>query len=73
MISMKPIFLWKYLKLKKNTLPDNIRRLFYLSWEDALWDILEKKNIKKNIKKLTKKTLCPKKLVKKSATNAARR
>ena len=47
-MSQKPIQLWKYLKLKRNKLPKNIGRLFYLSWEDALWDILAKKNVKKN-------------------------
>ena len=47
MIPQKPIFLWKYLGFKKNVLPKSVKRLFYLSWEDGLWDILEKKNVRK--------------------------
>jgi hypothetical protein len=46
MISPQPIRLIKYLGFKRNKLPVNLRRLFYLSYEDALWDILKKKNIK---------------------------
>ena len=48
MIRQKPIFLYKYLGLKRNHLQKNVKRLFYLSWEDALWDILEKKQVIKN-------------------------
>lgn len=58
MISLKPIFLWKYLKFKRNKLPKNIGRLFYLSWEDALWDILDKKNVKKNSTILVPEFFC---------------
>ena len=47
MIPLKPIFLWKYLKFKRNIIPKNVGRLFYLSYEDALWDILDKRNVKK--------------------------
>lgn len=47
MLSPQPVFSLKYFKFYKNKLPKNIKRLFYLSWEDALWDILIKKNIKK--------------------------
>jgi hypothetical protein len=46
MVSTQPILSLKYFKFKKNVLPENIKGLFYLSWEDALWDILSKKNIK---------------------------
>lgn len=47
MISVQPILSFKYFQLRKNSLPKGIRSLFYLSWEDALWDLLYKKNIKK--------------------------
>lgn len=58
MISLKPIFLWKYLKLEKNKIPRNIKRLFYLSWEDALWDILDKKKIIKGSTVLVPEFFC---------------
>lgn len=47
MVSQQPIFCFKYFQFKKNKLPKGISSLFYLSWEDALWDILKYKNIKK--------------------------
>lgn len=47
MISLKPIFIFKYLKLKRNEKPGQTGRTFYLSWEDALWDVVEKKKVKK--------------------------
>ena len=47
MVSVQPIFSFKYFKSKKNTLPRGIKSLFYLSWEDSFWDVLEKKEIKK--------------------------
>lgn len=46
MVSVQPIFSFKYFKSKKNTLPRDIKSLFYLSWEDAFWDVLEKKEVK---------------------------
>ncbi len=46
MISPQPIFSLKYFRLRKNKIPKNIKCLFYLSWEDAFWDILLHKNIK---------------------------
>jgi hypothetical protein len=48
MVSPQPILSYKYFQYKKNKLPKGIKCLFYLSWEDALWDLLLKKNIKKN-------------------------
>jgi len=57
-MSLKPIFLLKYLGFKKNKLPKNIGRLFYLSWEDALWDILEKKQVKKGSTALVPEFFC---------------
>jgi len=47
MISTQPIFSIKYFQFRKNRIPKDIKCLFYLSWEDSLWDILNKKNIKK--------------------------
>ncbi len=47
MISTQPVFNLKYFQLRKNKIPKDIKCLFYLSWEDALWDILIKKNVKK--------------------------
>ena len=58
MISTKPIYLYKYLGLKRNKIPEVIRRLFYLSWEDALWDILDKKNVKKESVVLVPEFFC---------------
>lgn len=46
MVSQQPIFCFKYFQSKKNVLPDRMKSLFYLSWEDALWDILKHKKIK---------------------------
>ena len=47
MISTQPVLSFGYFKFKKNKIPRNIRRLFYLSWEDAFWDILLKKKVPK--------------------------
>lgn len=58
MISLKPICLWKYLKFERNKIPKNVGRLFYLSWEDALWDILIKKKIKKGSTVLVPEFFC---------------
>lgn len=58
MISQKPIRLWKYLRFKKNKRPKNVGRLFYLSWEDALWDIFSKKNVKKGSTVLVPEFFC---------------
>ncbi len=47
MKSPYPIQLYKYLRLKRSKVDSNSVRLFYMSFEDALWDILKKKNVKK--------------------------
>jgi hypothetical protein len=47
MTSVQPINLWRYIGIKLNRIPNYLRRLFYLSFEDALWDLLTKKEIKK--------------------------
>lgn len=46
MISPQPIQLWRYLGFKKHNLSSKYKRLFYLSYEDALWDLLNYKNVK---------------------------
>jgi hypothetical protein len=45
MLSLQPIHLFRYLGFKSAKLDPSIKQLFYLSWEDALWDILKKKNV----------------------------
>ncbi len=46
MLSVQPIFLPKVSnKSAPQPFPNNATSLFYLSWEDALWDILEKKKV----------------------------
>lgn len=47
MVSVQPVLSFKYFHLSKNKIPKGIKRLFYLSWEDALWDILIKKRVPK--------------------------
>lgn len=47
MTSTQPILSLRYFKFKKNKLAEGIKRLFYLSWEDAFWDILVKKQVPK--------------------------
>lgn len=47
MVSVQPVFLAKYLTFRKTRVPRHLKYLFYLSWEDALWDLLAKKNVKK--------------------------
>lgn len=47
MVSTQPTISFKYFRLKKNIIPKDLKELFYLSWEDALWDILIHKKIKK--------------------------
>lgn len=39
--------MFKYLKTEKNVFPSDLKRLFYMSFEDALWDMLKKKKVKK--------------------------
>lgn len=46
MLSPQPIRLAKYLCTKRSKTPSHLKRLFYLSYEDALWDIFKKKDIK---------------------------
>jgi hypothetical protein len=46
MLSPQPIQLVKYLGIGKNKIPADSKRLFYLSYEDALWDILKKKDVR---------------------------
>ncbi len=58
MLSPQPIQLVKYLGLRKNKAPPFLKRLFYLSYEDALWDILKRKNIKKGEKVLVPDFFC---------------
>lgn len=58
MFRQKPVFLFKYLGLKKNVVPKGVGRLFYLSWEDALWDILDKKQVSKNSVVLVPEFFC---------------
>lgn len=50
MVSQQPIFCFKYFQTKRNKLPKGMSSLFYLSWEDTLWDILMHKKIKSNSK-----------------------
>ena len=58
MISVQPILSLKYFQLRKNKLPKSVKKLFYLSWEDALWDLLTKKNIVKGSKILIPSFYC---------------
>lgn len=45
MIQYYQPWLFPFLSLKKKQLPADIARYFYHSFEDALWDLLEKKNV----------------------------
>lgn len=47
MVSVQPIQLWRYLTFRPTYVRAGVKRLFYLSWEDALWDILFKKHVQK--------------------------
>lgn len=47
MIPTQPVISFKYFSIRKNSTPKGIKELFYLSWEDALWDILIHKKVKK--------------------------
>lgn len=40
MTRLHPNKLWDYLSFRRLIVPRNLRRLFYVSWEDALWDLL---------------------------------
>lgn len=48
MISVQPTGLHHYLTTQRLVTPQNLRRLFYSSWEDALWDLLLYFEIPKN-------------------------
>ena len=45
MFSLQPIHLWQYCSFESHVLPLGMKQLFYLSWEDGLWDLLQHKNI----------------------------
>ncbi len=47
MITSQPVLSLKNFRFRKNKITKGIKRLFYLSWEDALWDILIKRNVAK--------------------------
>lgn len=40
MYSLQPIKLWRYLTFHRFVTPTHINRVFFASWEDALWDLL---------------------------------
>lgn len=46
MLSAQPVFQFSYLKKEKTVLAPNMGSQLYLSWEDALWDILRSFSIK---------------------------
>lgn len=48
MFSLQPIHLWQYLSFESHILPQGMKQLFYLSWEDGLWDVLHYKNVPTN-------------------------
>lgn len=58
MISPNPIKLYKYLGFKLNKVPSGLSRLFYLSFEDVLWDILVRKKVKKGATIMTPEFYC---------------
>lgn len=58
MISTQPIQLAKYLGGNENYQNHKIKQLFYLSWEDALWDLLEKKKVRKGSRILVPDFFC---------------
>ncbi len=41
MFSIHPIKLWRYVSLRRLVVPSRLRRFFYTSWEDTLWDLLQ--------------------------------
>lgn len=45
MISSQPVFSLRYFDSKKRNISKNVKKMFYLSWEDALWDLLKYKKI----------------------------
>lgn len=45
MINYYQPFLWPFLHTKPYSLPQGIKRYYYFSWEDALWDMLIQKAI----------------------------
>jgi hypothetical protein len=45
MIPVYPVGFGKYYSLKADTMPKGLDHAFYLSWEDALWDLLEAHNV----------------------------
>lgn len=48
MIPVQPVFTTAYFSKKKQLLPKNTSSQFYLSWEDAVWDVVKSFQIKKN-------------------------
>lgn len=58
MLSLKPIYLWKYLGTRFHNVPLGVKRQFYISYEDALWHILAKKSIKQGSVVLVPEFFC---------------
>ncbi|HNS65574.1 MAG TPA: hypothetical protein PKJ26_03700, partial [Candidatus Woesebacteria bacterium] len=48
MFTLQPIKLWRYLSLHRLVIPPTLRRYFYVSWEDALWDLLRNFQVPRN-------------------------
>jgi len=48
-----------YFSSRKIEVPGNLKRYFYASWEDALWDILKFQNIKPSSIALVPEFFCP--------------
>lgn len=59
MIPVQPTYLWKYWSGKKTQLACGISRRAFLSWEDAVWDLLEAKKVPKKSIILVPEFYCP--------------
>ena len=57
-IPIQPTGLNAYLGTSQIVIPSHLRRLFYTSWEDALWDIVNAKKIKKGAVILVPEFFC---------------
>jgi len=59
MIPVQPTCLWKYWSGKKTQLARGVSRRAFLSWEDAVWDLLEAKKVPKKSVVLIPEFYCP--------------
>lgn len=59
MTPIQPTQLWSYLWFKTTKIPSSLDHFFYVSWEDALWDLLQQMEVPADSTALVPSFFCP--------------